>query len=68
MSLAARPIIPPPPKTTFFISAMALHGKQYDGHTLKNTLGQITHLTHLTGIKLREVQVAASKMMIWRSL
>ncbi|NOZ66716.1 MAG: IS5 family transposase [Alphaproteobacteria bacterium] len=41
-------------KSNFIIGAMALHGKPYDGHTLKDVLGQITHLT---GIKPREVQV-----------
>jgi len=41
-------------KSNFIIGAMALHGKPYDGHTLKGVLSQITHLT---GIKPREVQV-----------
>ena len=56
-------------KSNFVIGAMALHGKPYDGHTLKGVLGQITRLT---GVKPREVQVdlgyrgATSKMMILR--
>ena len=33
---------------------MALHGKPYDGHTLKKVLEQVTNLT---GIKVKEVQV-----------
>ncbi len=41
-------------KSNFIIGAMALHGKPYDGHTLKSVLSQITQLT---GIKPREVQV-----------
>ncbi|VAW76277.1 Mobile element protein [hydrothermal vent metagenome] len=40
-------------KGNFIIGAMALHGKPYDGHTLKGVLSQITQLT---GIKPREVQ------------
>jgi IS5 family transposase len=41
-------------KSNFIIGAMALHGKPYDGHTLKSVLSQVTQLT---GIKPREVQV-----------
>jgi len=41
-------------KSNFIIGAMALHGKPYDGHTLKGVLSQITQLM---GIKPREVQV-----------
>jgi len=40
-------------KSNFIIGAMALHGKPYDGHTLKSVLSQVTQLT---GIKPREVQ------------
>ncbi len=40
-------------KSNFIIGAMALHGKPYDGHTLKGVLAQITRLT---GIKPHEVQ------------
>jgi len=41
-------------KSNFIVGAMALHGKPYDGHTLKRVLTQIETLT---GIKPREVQV-----------
>ncbi len=40
-------------KSNFIVGAMALHGKPYDGHTLKTVLAQIEGLT---GIKPREVQ------------
>ncbi len=41
-------------KSNFVVGAMALHGKPYDGHTLKTVLAQIEMLTH---IKPTEVQV-----------
>lgn len=41
-------------KSNFIIGAMALHGKPYDGHTLKKVLEQVTNLT---GIKVKEVHV-----------
>jgi len=41
-------------KSNFIVGAMALHGKPYDGHTLKKVLVQITKLT---GVKPQEVQV-----------
>jgi IS5 family transposase len=41
-------------KSNFIVGAMALHGKPYDGHTLKTVLAQIIKLT---GLKPREVQV-----------
>ncbi len=40
-------------KSNFIVGAMALHGKPYDGHTLKTVLAQIEGLT---GVKPREVQ------------
>jgi len=41
-------------KSNFMVGAMALHGKPYDGHTLKRVLAQIKKLT---GITPSEVQV-----------
>ena len=41
-------------KSNFIVGAKALHGKPYDGHTLKSVLTQIEKLT---GVKVSEVQV-----------
>lgn len=41
-------------KSNFIVGAMALHGKPYDGHTLKKALEQVQKLT---GIKPEEAQV-----------
>jgi len=41
-------------KSNFIVGAMALHGKPYDGHTLRKVLTQIQKLT---GVKPTEVQV-----------
>ncbi len=41
-------------KSNFVVGAKALHGKPYDGHTLKGVLAQITELT---GITPEEAQV-----------
>jgi len=41
-------------KSNFIVGAMALHGKPYDGHTLKKVLAQITKVT---GVKPQEAQV-----------
>ena len=41
-------------KSNFIVGAMALHGKPYDGHTLKRVLEQVEELT---GVRPKEAQV-----------
>lgn len=41
-------------KSNFIVGAMALHGKPFDGHTLKGVLEQVERLT---GVKPKEAQV-----------